>query len=154
MARPFKKPLRFETPDDLAIAFEEYKEWAAANPWLKQDFIRTGADAGSIVELRTERPLTEVEFAIFCGMSRVGLQEYGRDSRPSYSCIYKRIKDEMSANRVSGGLVGAYNANLVARIDGLKEHSEIDHTITDNLADRISSARKRALDGVEPDAAK
>jgi DNA-packaging protein gp3 len=154
MAHAGGRPRKFKSPEELEAAFAEYKVWAHANPWIKQDFVRAGPDAGTIVNLQIERALTEWEFAVFCGMSRVGLAEYCKEERPEFSCIYQRIKDEMSAFRVSGGLANTFNANLVARIDGIKEHSEIDHTITDNLADRISSARKRALDGVEPDAAK
>jgi len=120
------RPRRFKTPGALRRAFEQYKEWAAANPWNKKEAIKSGDLAGTLIDLPTERPLTEWEFAVFCGMSRTGLIEYCK--RDDFSDIYKKIKDEMSAQRISGGMAGAYNANLVARIDGITEKSEIDQT--------------------------
>ncbi len=120
------RPRRFKSPGMLYRAFEEYKEWALMHPWNKKEAIKSGDLAGSLVDIPTERPLTEWEFAIFCNMSRSGLTEYV--NKPDFSDIYKRIKDEMSAQRISGGMAGAYNANLVARIDGITEKSEIEQT--------------------------
>lgn len=120
------RPRRFKSPKQLWDAFEEYKEWAALHPWNKLEAIKTGDLAGQLVELPTERPLTEWGFAVFCKMSRVGLIEYCK--RKEFSDIYTRIKDEMSEQRISGGVAGAYNANLVARIDGITEKSEIEQT--------------------------
>jgi hypothetical protein len=59
-------------------------------------------------------------------MSRRGLIEYC--DREEFSHTYAKIKDFMSEQRISGGMAGAYNANLVARIDGITEKSEIDQT--------------------------
>lgn len=126
MAHPGGRPRIFPTPDDLLNAFDEYKKWAHDHPWNKKEAIKSGEHAGTLIDLPTERPLTEVEFAVFCKMSISGLQEYGK--REKFSGIYTMIKNEMTAQRISGGLTGAYNASLVARIDGLTEKSEIDQT--------------------------
>lgn len=123
---PAGRPRKFPTPDDLWAAFEEYREWAENHPWYKYDSIKSGENAGTLIPIPTTRPLTEWEFAVFCNMSRTGLIEYCK--RDEYSDIYSRIKDTMSAQRISGGMAGAYNGNLVARIDGITEKSEIDQT--------------------------
>jgi hypothetical protein len=136
------RPLKIESPEELSRLFEEYKTWAHNNPWIKKDFIRSGPDAGQIIDLPTERPLTEVEFAVHCGMSRDGLREYC--SRDEFSYIYSRIKDEMSSQRISGGMTGAYNASLVARIDGLVDKQDVKHSGEIDVADALANARKRA----------
>lgn len=133
------RPLRFKDPEMLLEAFEGYKQWASENPWNKEDFIKSGPNAGEKVYLRTERPLTEVEFAVFCGMSLDGLRDY--IDKPEFSLIYRGIKHEMSSQRISGGLSNAYNGNLVARIDGLVEKSEVTQV---SVAGSLSEARKRA----------
>lgn len=133
------RPRHFESPEALMEAFEEYEIWAENNPWMKEDFVKSGPCAGDKVHLETSRPLTEVEFAVFCGMSLSGLKEYG--SRPEFSSIYHAIKDRMSAQRISGGLANAYNGNLVARIDGLTEKTEVTQI---SVAGSLSEARKRA----------
>lgn len=148
-------PLKFKTPADLYNTFEKYKKWAENNPWLKQEFIRTGSKAGNIIELKNARALTEWEFAAFCGLSYQGLRNYGeREDHKQFFDTYHRIKNEMSAFRVSGGLCDAFNANLVARIDGIKEQSAVEHDITDKLAERLSAARKRVQKVKVPDGSK
>lgn len=133
------RPLRFKDPDMLLEAFEGYKAWASEHPWNKEDFIKSGEFAGTKVYLRTERPLTEVEFAVFCGMSLTGLKEY--TDRADFSAIYHAIKNEMASQRISGGLSNAYNGNLVARIDGLTEKTEVTNI---SVSGSLSEARKRA----------
>lgn len=133
------RPLHFPTTDALIETFEAYKAWAKENPWCKEDFIKSGPNAGEKVYLTTERPLTEVEFAVFCGMSLSGLQEY--TNREPFSGIYRAIKAEMSSQRISGGLANAYNGNLVARIDGLTEKTEVTQI---SVAGSLAEARKRA----------
>ena len=46
----------------------------------------------------------------------------------------------MSAQRISGGLSNAYNGNLVARIDGLTEKTEVTNI---SVAGSLAEARKR-----------
>jgi hypothetical protein len=137
-------PKKITSPEHLLELFEGYKEWAKANPWCKKDFIRSGEFAGQVVDLPTEHPLTEWGFAAFCKISYQGLRNYGeREGYEEFFDTYARIKTEMTSQRVSGGLSGAYNANLVARIDGITEKHEIDQNINMNLADRLSQARQR-----------
>jgi hypothetical protein len=113
------RPLRFKSPEELYDKFQAYKQWAKFNPWNKIEAIKTGDRAGELIYLPIERPLTEWGFAVFCEMSRRGLIEYS--TRKQYSYTYARIKDEMSDQRISGGMAGVYEARLVARIDGIKE---------------------------------
>lgn len=113
------RPRKFKTPEDLYNKFQKYKEWANLNPWNKIEAIKSGDRAGELIYLPTQRPLTEWGFAVFCEMSRRGLIEYS--TRKRFSHIYARIKDEMSEQRISGGMAGVYESRLVARIDGIKE---------------------------------
>jgi hypothetical protein len=124
------KPKSIESPEKLWQLFQEYKAWAFANPCVREDFIRSGELAGKKIELNIARPLTLWEFSSFVGLSYQGLRNYGEMAgRENYFDIYARIVSEMSGQRIAGGTAGIYNANLVARIDGLKEHSEIEGKI-------------------------
>jgi len=113
------RPRKFKSPEELYNKFQEYKKWANSNPWNKIEAIKSGVRAGELLYLPITRPLTEWGFAVFCEMSRRGLIEYA--SRKQYSHIYARIKDEMSEQRISGGMTGVYDGRLTARIDGIKE---------------------------------
>jgi hypothetical protein len=134
------RPRHFKSPDEIQAAFDEYVKWAADNPWHKQDFIRGGDSAGQIVYLEIERPLTEVEFAVFCGLSLQGYLNYL--NRPEFVDIIRRVKSIMSAQRISGGVTGAFNGNLIARMDGLVEKTAIEHSGTLSIAEQIERAHK------------
>lgn len=123
MAHAGGRPRKIESPERLEELFIEYKVWASQNPWVKKDFVKSGEFAGQIVDLPIERALTEWGLAVFIGISRSHLIEYGK--RPEFRDIYTRIKDEMTEQRVSGGLACVYNANLVARIDGITEKNDL-----------------------------
>jgi len=139
---PGGRPRKINSPEELFEMFQGYKIWAHENPWLREDFIKSGESAGQKVYLETERPLTEMGFAVHLEMSRDGLREYAK--REEYSYIYARIKDEMSEQKISGGLAGAYNPMLVSRIEGLVEKTDINHSGEVSLADSLAAARKRA----------
>jgi hypothetical protein len=120
------RPRLFETPENLWDMFIEYVNWAKDNPWIKKEPIKTGDDAGTLIDIPHERPLTIWEFVTFIGMSRSCFEAYCQ--KKEFVIVCKTIKDRMTAQRVSGGLTGAYNANLVARIDGITDKQEIDNT--------------------------
>ena len=117
---------KYETPEELWIAFTMYQQWAHNHPWYKNEAIKSGHRAGEIISIPNERPLTEWEFACFIGLSYQGFWSYG--NRKGYEAFYKvyaRIKNAISAQRITGGLVDAYNASLVARLDNITEKSEV-----------------------------
>jgi hypothetical protein len=129
MAHPGGRPRAFSSPEDLYSRFEEYKQWAEENPWLKKEAIKSGEMCGELVDIPTERPLTEWEFAAFLGLSYRALTNYGSAAEyEEFFPIFGKIKAEMAAQRISGGMTGAYNANLVARIDGLVEKQSHEHS--------------------------
>lgn len=132
---------KFETPEDLQGAFEEYVEWAHNNPWYKKEAIKSGDMAGTIIDIPHERPLTEWDFAAFCKLSYQGLRNYGEKSEyKDYFDIYNQCKTRMTAQRISGGLSDIYNANLVARIDGISEKNESKHNVSFSIAEQIRQA--------------
>jgi len=150
MARP-EGTKHFLTPDDLWSAFESYREWAKSNPWIKNDFIKSGEFAGQIVGLSHERPLTEWEFAAHVELSYQGLRNYGEaEGYEDYFDTYHRIKTIMTAQRVSGALVDAFNAGLVSKIDGIIEKKELELSGEINIGDKLAAARARVAKNDQP----
>jgi len=113
-----------EKPDKLYQLFEEYKKEIKDNPRESQDFV--GKDGDEIIR-KTERPLTIAGFKVYCYKHAGDIEAYwhNRDKKYSdYSSIVARIRDEIRQDQVEGGLVGAYNPNLTARLNGIKDHTE------------------------------
>lgn len=116
-----------ESPEQLLKYFLEYKEWILTTPYLIHDFV--GKDATEVHRKKT-RPLTWSGFEAFLARNGVVTQlthyeQNGRDAYAEYLPIISRIKAECRGDVIDGALSGLYNANLAARIEGLKDASEV-----------------------------
>ena len=125
-----------QTPDKMWELFIEYKEWVKSNPIKVHDFV--GKDAEEVYRLK-ERPLTMVGFECFVmdntDVTYPNLCQYFSGTNESYKeylSITTRIKTEIQNNQVSGGMVGIFNPNLTARLNGLKEQTDNNVTVTEN----------------------
>lgn len=127
------RPRIFETPEDLEKTFNEYLEFMKTQTWKKQEFIKSGEFAGKIIELETQRPLTMESFCLFANINSKYLYQLNEDTKQKFSNIVTRIHETLREQKVSGAMVGAYNSNLVARLEGITDK----HDITSN-GDSIS----------------
>jgi hypothetical protein len=122
------KDKAIETPEDLYQHFVDYKQWILENPYLIHDFV--GKDAVEVHKKKT-RPLTWSGFEGFLAKNGIvsHLGHYEQNDRGAYEQylpIITRIKQECRGEVIDGALAGIYNANIAARLEGLKEG--VDHT--------------------------
>lgn len=117
-------PRNLNSPEQLWGLFEEYKIETKANPRRKHVFV--GKDGISEFE-SLERPLTIEGFKEYCyervGMVRQYLDNEG-DRYSEYLNISARIKETIRRDQIEGGMVGQYNANITARLNGLVDKKE------------------------------
>lgn len=117
-----------KTPEELWQLFEEYRKDVKDNPRIKIEYV--GKD-GERVNTPIERPLIIEGFKCFC-FDRVGtIDHYLKntdDAYTDYRPIITRIREEIRREQIDGGMLGAYNSNLTARINNLKEQSETSST--------------------------
>jgi hypothetical protein len=125
-----------ETPEKLYDLFTQYKEWVSQNPIKVHDFV--GKDAEEVYRLK-ERPYTMVGFECFVmdntNITHPDLTIYFENKNESYKDFFPistRIKSEIQNNQVSGGMVGIFNPSLTARLNGIKEQTESNITVTEN----------------------
>lgn len=113
-----------ETPEKVWELFLAYKAEVKGNPRLVHEY--HGKDGDERIK-PLERPLTIDGFHTFC-YDKVGCIEpywYNTDERYSgYISIITRIKKEIRDDQISGGMVGQYNSNLTARLNGLVDKKE------------------------------
>jgi hypothetical protein len=129
------KPKYIETPEKLWDLFEQYKAWVKANPFQVEDFV---GGAGKRVIRHKERPLTVEGLNVFAYDNGImtDLKDYfsNRDGRyEQYVPTIARIREAVRLDQVSGGMVGIYNANLTARLNGITENTHTTttvHTVT------------------------
>lgn len=120
------RPLIFENPEILLQKCEEYFKWADENPWIKNDVVKGGENAGMMLQIPTQRPYTILGLCQHLGITSVCWYEYEKKSE--FLNITTYVKDRISNQQIEGALVGAFNSNLTARIQGISENAKVDHT--------------------------
>jgi hypothetical protein len=115
------------TPELLWEMFTEYREQVKSNPRKKVEYV--GKD-GVRVETPIERPLSLDGFYCFGYDKDITLHHYFENpdgAYDEYRGITTRIRKEVRAEQVDGAMVGQYNSNLTARLNGLTDKSEVTH---------------------------
>lgn len=128
------RPRKF-TPEEFKKAWEDYFESVDNNPWMKQEAIKSGDMAGTIISVPTARPYTEMGFCAFHNLGESFLRQLadsieGKEDKKSreFSSVLTRARAKCYSQKFEGAAVGAFNANIIARDLGLVEKKELDHT--------------------------
>lgn len=123
----------FSSPNLLWQAACEYFEWCKANPWIKNDFVSGGPNAGAKVQLETERPMSLSGLYIYLGCNKHYFNDfkaYIKDSTKKkdkdFSEIIARIEDIIETQQFEGAMVGAFHAGIVSRKLGLVDKQQSD----------------------------
>lgn len=119
-----------DTPEKLWELFTAYKKEVKSNPISKNGF--AGKDADEVF-FKLERPLTMEGFECYVYDQDIinDLGDYfsNKDSKyADYSTICSRIRKEIRADQISGGMAGIYNPSITQRLNGLTEKIQEDGT--------------------------
>lgn len=112
------------TPTTLLKKAIEYFEYCDSNPIMKHEALKGGKMAGEIIAIPTNRPYTEIGFYSFAGIDRKMFRGY--ESKVEFNPIVTYIQGVIRTNQIEGALVGVYNANIVARLQGLTERKTLE----------------------------
>lgn len=116
----------FKHPDELAEAWAKYKDHLkeAAKDWPVVQYV--GRD-GERVEDYPKLPLTMEGFNVWC-YDNIGIvKQYFVNQDGLYNdfmTICTRIREEIRADQITGGLLGKYNPSITQRLNGLTDKQE------------------------------
>jgi len=116
------RDLIFSSPTVLWEAACEYFEATDKRKWVKVDWV--GKDAKK-VNRETETPYTISGLCLFLDIDEDTFNNYG--TKPNYEDFFgivSRIKRVIYTHKFEGAVVGAFNANIIARDLGLREKTE------------------------------
>lgn len=120
------RPANIKSPEQLYELFQEYKKSVKSNPILVHDFV--GKDAVE-AHREKERPLTFEGFECFVwekgvskGIDHIFANQQGRYKR--FLSICSRIKKEIRADQITGGMAGIYNPSITQRLNNLVDKVE------------------------------
>ena len=127
-----------ETPERMWELFEAYREEVKSKPKHKNDF--AGKDAEEVIK-KLERPLTMEGFQNYLDDQDVisDVTDYfeNKDNRyADYIRICSRIRRNIKADQIEGGMVGIYNPSITQRLNGLVEKTDNKHEISEIIVKR------------------
>ena len=122
----------FEKPENLWTAALEYFEWVQDNPLYRNEAIKSGDRAGEIIQIPTERPMTIQGLCIYLDISFETFNNYGSNQDPwkDFFAIVTRIREIIKDQKLAGAIIGAYNANIVARELGMADKKEVSSSMS------------------------
>lgn len=120
------RPLMFKKPSDLWDAFIKYVEWVDAHPFTDRTITRKGNKASVESQILSDRvvprPYTLSGFLVYVGSGYTWPSfKVTYDKKSMFHTVITRIELYVRNNQVEGAMAGHFNANIVARINGISE---------------------------------
>lgn len=115
----------FETPELMWEAAKEYFEWCDKNPWKRVDY--KGKDVEKVY-LPTARPYTLNALCIYLDCSSSYFRVFKTTCDDDFLTVITRIEEIIYNQKYEGAVVGAYNANIIARDLGLSDKQSLEHS--------------------------
>lgn len=115
------------TPDELWNEGVKYFEWMKDRVWNKKDPIKSGENAGILIDVPTQTPMSIDSFCLFADISYDTFRNYESKSEEyvDFFEITTRIRKIIESQQFEGATVGAFNPNIIARKLGLTDKTDI-----------------------------
>jgi len=118
----------FKTPEDLLKAWTDYKTSLIeeGKKWKKVQYV--GRDGEKVTDY-PKMPLTLAGFKVYCYDNHGNVGQYFKNQDDDYTDflpICSRIRDEIRADQIAGGLLGFYNPSITQRLNNLTDKKEVD----------------------------
>lgn len=159
IAKPFGRPAKFKTPQELWDAFIAYCTWAENNPLTigkerRQKSKGQGEKAASERFQRNEeapRPLSLVAFRMHAGIKRdwdTFKKEYAARKTADFCGVLQAIEESVRQQQVENAMVGIYKENIVSRINNISDtiKQEVSGEIATRKSMSISEAKALLAD--------
>lgn len=126
------RPLKFKTPGELWEAASAYFDYCDNNPWYKNELVRGGNGAGTIIQVPTARPYTIKGMLLFIGVAPNYWSLLKGKVSGEYSEMIEKIEMIIETQQFEGAVVGVFNPAIIARKLGLKDSPEIIYAPVNN----------------------
>lgn len=118
------RPYIFETPDELWQACCEYFEWIESHPVYETKLMQH-KDQTWYEQVPKPRPMTREGLFRFLNISAPAWWHYRNEKSEEFSKVVNAVDNIIYEQKYTGAAVGLYNANIVGRDLGLREHHEV-----------------------------
>jgi len=102
----------------------------------RNELIKSGERAGEQIAVRVDVPPNIWGFCLFADINRQTYYKYlnGKEEdniSKELTDIFTRVDDDIKQKQITGAAVNLYNANIVARLNGLKDVQQVENTNQD-----------------------
>ena len=112
----------FSTPEMLIEAVGEYFVWVNKNPLYRNEAIKSGDHAGTIIPIPIQRPYTLKALAHFLDISFKTWQLYKQ--REEFEVIITKVEEFIYNQKFECATAGIFNSNIIARELGLIDRKD------------------------------
>lgn len=134
----------FVTPQLLWEAACEYFEYCDKNPW-RVTKSKKGVKGKETEETPTQCPYTLTGFLSYCDTSDSYWRKFKESANEDFFTVITRIENIIKSQQLEGAMVGAFNANIVARINGLAEKQELSGEVKTGLTVVVNNQEEADL---------
>ena len=140
----------FETPELLMEACQEYFNWCDAHPWYKVEASKspTIKKDQQLIKVPTAIPYTLSGLCIYLDASESWWREFRKNPSLSkdFLSVITRVEEIIRTQKFTGAVVGAFNANIIARDLGLTEKTETSGSVINYNSEPLTPEKVRELE--------
>lgn len=119
------------TVEEWKEVFIAYLEDRAEKKWYKNEAVKSGNNAGEIIKIPNDVPLSIESFCVFANISKQTFYNYeSAEGYQEYFEVTTRIREVIESDQLDGAMLGVYNPNIVARKLGLAENQNINQNVS------------------------
>lgn len=122
----------FATPEALWESACEYFEYCDSHPW-KVTKTKSKGKSKEIEETPTQCPFSLTGLMAYLDVGKSYWRNFKVSANEDFMTVITRIENIIEAQQLEGALVGAFNANIVARINGLADKQELSGEVKTGL---------------------
>lgn len=127
---PPYRPRAYATPEAFKEATDDYFNWIDNNPIMKNEALKSGLDAGRIIQVPTQRPYLIEGLCDHLGITVQTFMNY--ESKEEYKAFFEvcaYVRQKIYRQNLEYGYSGAFDAGLVARKLGIADKKEMEANI-------------------------
>lgn len=148
-------PLRFETPELLWAAAQEYFEWCDANP-LREEKLFAYEGCVTRDHITKMRAMTERGLCLFIGIDPTTWYDYCK--RKDFEFVCEQIKCVIWEQKFTAAAADLMNANIIGKELGLVERKSVEgpdggpvqidtRSLSNEAMEELLAARRKAQSG-------
>ena len=115
----------FSDPEQLMkSAFDYFENCDTDQSWNAKK-VTEYEEKTNIETKEHRRPYTRSGFMLFLGVSENWMREFKKKCNKDFLEVIELIETTIDCQQIEGAMLGAFNSNLVARIQGIKDQTDV-----------------------------